>query len=233
MQPSQRPALGGRSQDWEPDTLAEDEEGLVIFDGGSFSRGPHYLLPPEPEEEDSEAEEAGKGEAQEPEAPVLLDADASPPLSIRHMPAHACDMQMGRAIVSAACANTPHRLGGRQTCCRADGMHAERLLAAEPLLAAEFPRSRRLTSAHRSAGARGRPPGGGRAHIGDRHGGGRAAPRQRRGAVPRLGRRAAPAPAADALRRRCGSRIQFRSRRLLPLLPAAAFACTSCRVVPS
>ena len=45
------------AQDWESDVLAEGEDGLIIFDGGTFSRGPHHLLGPDEEEE------------QEPEAP--------------------------------------------------------------------------------------------------------------------------------------------------------------------
>ena len=33
-------------QEWDVDYLTEEEDGLIYFDGGTFSRGPHWLLPP-------------------------------------------------------------------------------------------------------------------------------------------------------------------------------------------
>ena len=37
-------------QGWEEEEIFENEEGLVIFDGGTFSRGPLWLLSPELED---------------------------------------------------------------------------------------------------------------------------------------------------------------------------------------
>jgi hypothetical protein len=41
-------------QNWEIDQMHEEEDGLVFFDGGTFSRGPHCLLdaPPPPANDD-------------------------------------------------------------------------------------------------------------------------------------------------------------------------------------
>jgi len=36
-------------QDWEIEQILEEEEGLAYFDGGTFSRGPHWLLEEEEE----------------------------------------------------------------------------------------------------------------------------------------------------------------------------------------
>ena len=48
-------------QEWDVDYLTEEEDGLIYFDGGTFSRGPHWLLPPP-------AAETPQGEPEEVQA---------------------------------------------------------------------------------------------------------------------------------------------------------------------
>ena len=51
------------AQEWEVEQINEEDEGLIIFDGGTFSRGPHWLVDPSPEQ----VEEGSLGKEQAPQ----------------------------------------------------------------------------------------------------------------------------------------------------------------------
>lgn len=62
-------------QEWEVQQIDEEEEGLIIFDGGTFSRGPHWLVDPDPE--DLEEGTVDRDEAmQQAEQVRLIDSSA-------------------------------------------------------------------------------------------------------------------------------------------------------------